>query len=205
MRGRGRRRQRAPLRRAASPSSAAAPSFALAVDPGRAARAQQSRARRAPTGSTSQGRLDEARVEADLAAALDPTSVDVQLERASLLQSLNRPADARRAVERAISLAPKDSQVWLQLAGYERWCWNDTTAWRIGLAHARSLSGHDNVFTAPTPTSSRRATPARERTVYVPRMMTSLALPACAGVMPSSGVTNCTLPTSFASLRAAGP
>jgi tetratricopeptide (TPR) repeat protein len=94
-----------------------------------------------------QGRLDEARVEADLAAALNPTSVDVQLERASLLQSLSRPADARRAVERAISLAPKDSQVWLQLAGYEKWCWGDKTAWKADLAHARALSGHDNVFT----------------------------------------------------------
>jgi predicted Zn-dependent protease len=92
-----------------------------------------------------QGRADEARVEADLAAALDPTSVDVQLERASLLQSLERPADARRAVERAIALAPKDSEVWLQLAGYERWCWKDK-AWKASLAHARSLAGHDTVF-----------------------------------------------------------
>ena len=94
-----------------------------------------------------QGRLDEARVEADLAAALNPEAVDVQLERASLLQSLNRPDDARRAVERAISLAPDDSQVWLQLAGYEKWCWGDKTAWKADLAHARALSGHDNVFT----------------------------------------------------------
>ncbi len=46
-----------------------------------------------------QGRADEARVEADLAAALDPTSVDVQLERASLLQSLRRPG--RRPPRRA--------------------------------------------------------------------------------------------------------
>jgi Tetratricopeptide repeat len=92
-----------------------------------------------------QGRADEARVEADLAAALDPASVDVQLERASLLQSLSRPGDARRAVERAISLAPKDSEVWLQLAGYERWCWKDK-AWRASLAHARALAGHDTVF-----------------------------------------------------------
>ena len=38
-----------------------------------------------------QGRIDEARVEADLAAALDRTSVDAQLERASLLQALQRP------------------------------------------------------------------------------------------------------------------
>jgi hypothetical protein len=94
-----------------------------------------------------QGRLDEARVEADLAAALNPTSIDVPLEQASLLQSLSRPADARRAVERAISLAPKDSEVWLQLAGYEKWCWGDKTAWQADLAHARALSGHDNVFT----------------------------------------------------------
>jgi tetratricopeptide (TPR) repeat protein len=93
-----------------------------------------------------QGRLDEARVEADLAAALNPTSVDVQLERASLLQSLKRPADARRAVEHAISLAPDDAEVWLQLAGYEKWCWGDKTAWKADLAHARSLAGHDNVF-----------------------------------------------------------
>ncbi|HEY3613278.1 MAG TPA: hypothetical protein VGK92_06205 [Gaiellales bacterium] len=94
-----------------------------------------------------QGRVDEARVEADLAAALDPASVDVQLERASLLQSLARPADARRAVERAIDLAPRDSGVWLQLAGYERWCWKSPApVWKADLDHARSLSGHDNVF-----------------------------------------------------------
>jgi tetratricopeptide (TPR) repeat protein len=92
-----------------------------------------------------QGRLDEARVEADLAAALDRTSVDVQLERASLLQALHRPQDARRAVGHALSLAPKDSQVWLTLAGYQRWCWNDP-AWRATLDRARALSGHDNVF-----------------------------------------------------------
>ncbi|MDX6562756.1 MAG: hypothetical protein QOD65_2570 [Gaiellales bacterium] len=92
-----------------------------------------------------QGRLDEARVEADLAAALDRTSVDVQLERASLLQALHRPQDARRAVGHALSLAPKDSQVWLTLAGYQRWCWNDPV-WRASLDRARALSGHDNVF-----------------------------------------------------------
>jgi O-antigen ligase len=93
-----------------------------------------------------QGRTDEARVEADLAGALNPTSVDVQLEQASLLQSLGRPADARKAIERAISLAPKDSEVWLQLAGYEHGCWHDS-AWKASLARARSLSGHDNIFT----------------------------------------------------------
>jgi Tfp pilus assembly protein PilF len=92
-----------------------------------------------------QGRLDEARVEADLAAALDHTSVDVQLERASLLQALKRPADARRAVARALSLAPEDAEVWLQLAGYQYWCWHDK-AWRTSLAHARRLAGHDNVY-----------------------------------------------------------
>ena len=92
-----------------------------------------------------QGRLDEARVEADLAGALDRTSVDVQLERASLLQALDRPRDARRAVDHALSLAREDAQVWLTLAGYQRWCWNDP-AWRASLARARALSGHDNVF-----------------------------------------------------------
>jgi tetratricopeptide repeat protein len=93
-----------------------------------------------------QGRIDEARVEADLAAALDRTSVDVQLERASLLQSLGRPTDARRAIDRALSLAPKDSQTWLALAGYQRWCWDDS-GWKASLARARSLAGHDTVFT----------------------------------------------------------
>ena len=92
-----------------------------------------------------QGRIDEARVEADLAAALNRTSVDVQLQRASLLQELGRPRDARRAVDRARSLAPKDAQVWLTLAGYQRWCWDDP-AWKASLARARALSGHDNVF-----------------------------------------------------------
>ena len=92
-----------------------------------------------------QGRVDEARVEADLAAALDRTSVDAQLQRASILQELKRPQDARKAIDHAISLAPKDSQVWLTLAGYQRWCWNDP-GWRASLAQARALAGHDNVF-----------------------------------------------------------
>jgi tetratricopeptide (TPR) repeat protein len=92
-----------------------------------------------------QGRIDEARVEADLAAALNRTSVDAQLERASLLQSLGRPRDARRAVDHALSLAPKDSQTWLALAGYQRWCWNDG-GWKASLDRARSLAGHDTVF-----------------------------------------------------------
>ncbi|MDX6486342.1 MAG: hypothetical protein QOF43_1495, partial [Gaiellaceae bacterium] len=94
-----------------------------------------------------QGRVDEARVEADLAAALDHTSVDAQLERAALLQSLGRPGDARRAVRRALSLAPDDSGVWLQYAGYQRWCWGEPAkAWKASLGHARALAGHDNVF-----------------------------------------------------------
>jgi hypothetical protein len=92
-----------------------------------------------------QGRIDEARVEADLAAALNRTSVDAELERASLLQSLDRPRDARRAMDRALALAPEDSQAWLALAGYQRWCWKDG-GWRASLAHARSLAGHDTVF-----------------------------------------------------------
>jgi O-antigen ligase len=92
-----------------------------------------------------QGRIDEARIEADLAAALNPTSVEAQLERASLLQALGRPADARRAVNRALSLAPKDSRTWLALAGYQRYCWNDP-GWRASIARARSYAGHDTVF-----------------------------------------------------------
>jgi hypothetical protein len=92
-----------------------------------------------------QGRVDEARIEADLAAALNRTSVEAQLQRASLLQALNRPADARRAVDRAISLAPKESRTWLALAGYQRYCWNDS-GWRASLARARSLAGHDTIF-----------------------------------------------------------
>ena len=92
-----------------------------------------------------QGRVDEARVEADLAAALNHTSVEAQLQRASLLQALGRPADARRAVDRALSLAPKDSRTWLALAGYQRYCWNDP-GWRASIARARSYAGHDTVF-----------------------------------------------------------
>jgi tetratricopeptide (TPR) repeat protein len=92
-----------------------------------------------------QGRADEARVEADLAAALDRTSVDAQLERASLLQQLGRPADARRAVDHALSLAPDDDRAWLALAGYQRYCWNDP-GWRASVERARELSGHDTVF-----------------------------------------------------------
>ena len=92
-----------------------------------------------------QGRTDEARVEAELAAALDRTSVNAQLERASLLQQLGRPADARRAVDHALSLEPKNDRTWLTLAGYQRYCWNDP-GWRKSLDRARELSGHDTVF-----------------------------------------------------------
>ena len=153
-----------------------------------------------------QGRIDEARVEADLAAALNHTSVDAQLQRASLLQALGRPADARRAVNRALALAPKDSRTWLALAGYQRYCWNDprlagehrprtrVRGPRHGLRRDRRRRRR----------GERRLRPLSER-LYVPRMMTSLARPACPGVMPSSGVTNCTLPRRRASLRAAGP
>ena len=93
----------------------------------------------------SQGRVDEARIEADLAAALDRTSVDAQLERASLLQQLGRPDDARRAVDHALSLAPDDDRTWLALAGYQRYCWNDP-GWRKSVERARELAGHDTVF-----------------------------------------------------------
>jgi Flp pilus assembly protein TadD len=93
----------------------------------------------------SQGRVDEARVETDLAAALDRTSVDAQLQRASLLQQLGRPADARRAIDHALSLAPYDDRTWLALAGYQRFCWRDA-GWRKSLDRARELSGHDTVF-----------------------------------------------------------
>jgi tetratricopeptide (TPR) repeat protein len=92
-----------------------------------------------------QGRVDEARIEADLAAALDRTSVNAQLERASLLQQLGRPDDARRAVDHALSLAPDDDRTWLALAGYQRYCWNDP-GWRKSVERARELAGHDTVF-----------------------------------------------------------
>ncbi len=95
--------------------------FALAVDPRDATGAEQSARSAAPTGSRPRAALDEARVEADLAAALDRTSVNAQLERASLLQQLGRPRDARRAVDHALSLAPKNDRTWLTLAGYQRW------------------------------------------------------------------------------------
>ncbi len=154
------------------------------------------------------GRIDEARVEADLAASLDRTSVDAQLERASLLQSLGRPRDARRAVDHALELAPKDSGTWLTLAGYQRYCWHDS-GWRASLARARALAGHDTVFDG-TDEDVIAASDACPRTraragAQVPRMTISFAPLASAAVMPSRGVTNCTLPTSFASLRAAGP
>ena len=96
-----------------------------------------------------QGRVDEARVEADLAAALNRWSVESQLQRASLLQALDRPADARRAVNRAIALAPKDSPSWLALAGYQRYCWNDG-GWRASLA--RALAGSATTRSSPAPT-----------------------------------------------------
>ena len=92
-----------------------------------------------------QGRTDEARVEADLAAALDRTSVNAQLERASLLQQLGRPADARRAVDHALSLEPENDRTWLTLAGYQRYCWDDP-GWRKSIDRARELAGHDTVF-----------------------------------------------------------
>jgi predicted Zn-dependent protease len=92
-----------------------------------------------------QARTDEARVEADLAHALNPWSVDVQLQRASLLQTLGRPEDARRALDDAIAIAPLDPEIWLALAGYQYYCWQDQ-GWRDTLSRARLLSGHDNVF-----------------------------------------------------------
>jgi hypothetical protein len=124
----------------------AATAFALAVIPV-ALPVLSNRALARADRLDNQGRFDEARVEADLASALDHTSVDAQLERASLLQALGRPGDARRAVDDAISLAPKDDRTWLTLAGYQRWCWGDKTAWHASLARARALSGHDTVFT----------------------------------------------------------
>ena len=54
-------------------------------------------------------------------------------------------ADARRAVDHALSLEPKNDRTWLTLAGYQRYCWNDP-GWRKSLDRARELSGHDTVF-----------------------------------------------------------
>ena len=59
----------------------------------------------------------------------------------------SRPAPARRAVDHALSLAPKDDRTWLALAGYQHWCWGDKSEWRKSLARARELAGHDTVFT----------------------------------------------------------
>ncbi len=149
-----------------------------------------------------QGRVDEARVEADLAAALDRTSVDVQLERAGLLQELGRPGrcaprDRPRALARARGLP--------DLA--------DAGRVPALLLEGRRLEGEPR----PRPRALgsrqrlrrlRRRRHPDERRLYlsqVPRMMISFAPLACDGWMPSSGVTNCTLPTSLASLRAAGP
>ena len=129
------RRRRAPwpaVRRAAGLAVLAATAFALAAIPVTLP-VLSTRALARADRLENQGRVDEARVEADLAAALDRTSVDAQLERASLLQELGRPADARRAVDHALSLAPKDDRTWLTLAGYQRLCWHDR-GWRKSLA-----------------------------------------------------------------------
>ena len=42
-------------------------------------------------------------------------------------------------------LAPRGAQVWLTLAGYQRWCGNDGE-WKATLARGRLLSGHDTIF-----------------------------------------------------------
>ena len=157
-----------------------------------------------------QGRVDEARVEADLAAALDRTSVDAQLERASLLQQLGRPADARRAVDHALSLAPEErphladaGRLPALLLERPRLAQEPRTArasWRATTPSSRAPTPR-SIATPATPATTERLT----RPAQVPRMTTSFAPLACDGVMPSNGVTNCTLPTSLASLRAAGP
>ena len=67
-----------------------------------------------------QGRADEARVEADLAAALDRTSVDAQLERASLLQQLGRPATHAAPSTMRSRWRRRTTAAWLTLAGYQR-------------------------------------------------------------------------------------
>ena len=94
-----------------------------------------------------QGRVDEARVEADLAAALNRTSARRPAP-ARQPAAGARPGRATRAARstRALGLAPEDAQTWLTLAGYQRWCWR-TWPGRRSATRARALSGHDNVFT----------------------------------------------------------
>ena len=144
-----------PVPRAAAPSCAPRRrSLAIAAavgvrarhHPGGAAGPRATTRSTGPTASTSR--------DASTRRAWRPTSPrpstagrwTAQLQRASLLQALGRPADARRAVDRAIALAPKDSR---RLA--RRWratsaTAGTTAAGSASLARARALAGHDTVF-----------------------------------------------------------
>ena len=181
-------------------------------DPRDAARAEQPRARRAPTGSRARAALDEARVEADLAAALDRTSVDAQLERASLLQrSAGPPTRGAPSTTRSRSRA-EDDRSWLTLAGYQRWCWNDPRLAREPRTARARCRATTRVFAGTDARGRSRASDAcTEPASGAGRALGAedddelRALRPATGVMPSNGVTNCTLPTSLASLRAAGP
>ena len=123
----------------------AAAVFALAIVPADAARAQQPRARpRRPPRGAGPRRRGARRGRPRRARSTAPRSTSSSSAPACCRSSSGRGTRAAPSTTRS-SLAPKDAQTWLTLAGYQRWCWNEP-AWKTSLARARALSGHDNVF-----------------------------------------------------------
>ena len=126
-----------------------------------AARAEHARARRAPTGSTTRA-ASTRRASRPISPPRSTARRSMPAQRASLLQQLGRPADARRAVDHALSLAPKDDRTWLALAGYQRCCWRDR-GWRKSLAaRARAVGPRQRLRGLRRRRSSRPATPVRD-------------------------------------------
>lgn len=72
-----------------------------------------------------QNRTDPALVESDLAISLDPLSTGALLDRATILQLLDRPKDAASDVRRALRLEPANADTWSQAAEFQKWSWND--------------------------------------------------------------------------------
>lgn len=88
------------------------------------------------------GQLDQALVETDLAIALQPVAIGPLTRRAELLQQLERPRDAARAMRDALRIEPWSYNVWMLAGQLQRDCWNEPpAAWRRSLRRAVELSG----------------------------------------------------------------
>jgi O-antigen ligase len=71
------------------------------------------------------GSNDSALVQDDLAVSLDPLSTDALVDRANLLQLLNRPADAAADMRRALKLEPANADLWIAAADLQSPPWHD--------------------------------------------------------------------------------